>query len=195
MEELRLQQRVEQSWVGRSVISAFLLITLAFVVAVNLFDSEIRRDVVRVGRPYLNALGLDQSWGVFAPDPRRTDVDFVARITYADGTKRDWRYPHEGPLFAAYWDYRWRKYAEWMVVYAREDLRQPLATWLARKEKARGRDPLRVVLIARWRDVAPPSFRPQAPPTKLGPTGGAWKEKQFFSVWVTPAMLGELTVG
>jgi len=191
----RWQERVEASWVGRSVISAFLLVTLAFLIAVNLFDSEIKRDVTRVGRPYLNALGLDQMWGVFAPDPRRTDVDLIARITYEDGTKRDWHYPREGPLFAAYWDYRWRKWAKWMVVYSRQDLRQPLAAWLAKRERALGREPLRVVLVARWRDVPPPPFRSAPKPTKLGPTGGAWKEKQFFSVWVTPVTLGELTVG
>ena len=161
----------------------------------NLPDSELKRQVDRAGRPYLNAIGLDQGWGAFAPEPRRTSIDLVARIRYEDGTKRTWHYPRGGPVFAAYSDYRWRKWLEWMVVYEQPDLRNPLAVWLARRERAAGRRPLRVVLVARWRNIPPPSWQPEAPPTKLASEGPAWSERQFHSVWITPALLGEVTVG
>lgn len=82
-----------------------------------------------------------------------------------------------------------------MVVYARPDLHTQLAVWLARRERAAGRRPLRVVLVARSRSISPPAWEADAPPTKLTSEGPAWSENQFYSVWVTPALLEGVTVG
>lgn len=78
-----------------------------------------------------------------------------------------------------------------MVAISREDLRQPLVVWLARREAAAGRRPLRIVLVARWQDIPRPPFASLA----AQPETSTWRQKRFFSVWVTPALLGEVAVG
>ena len=64
-----MQERLESSAVGRAVISAFAVVTVVALALWNLPDSEIKRKALTVVRPYVTALGLEQNWGVFAPDP------------------------------------------------------------------------------------------------------------------------------
>src|SRR5919204_146959 len=66
--------------------------------------------ILRVGQPYLYATGLDQYWGLFAPEPRRVSIALHAQVKYADGTTQTWRTPVGGALFGEYWDYHWQKW-------------------------------------------------------------------------------------
>ena len=143
------------------VISAFLIVTLLALVATNMpSDSKIRREILRPGQTYLNATGLDQVWAVFAPDPRRLVLGMEARIRYADGTRHVWDIPRGNDVIDSYWDYRWQKWMENVIVDAsRNRLARRTAEFVARRERERGKRPVRVTLVRRWRDLRPPGTK------------------------------------
>lgn len=159
-----VQERLESSTAGRVVISLFLLITVISLVVWNLPQSELKKQGLKPVRPYVNATGLDQNWGVFAPPPRQLVV-LEARIAYEDGVQRTWSLPRGGPVLDAYWDYRWRKYTEWARNDNRRYLWEPTAAWIARHERAQGRRPVTVVLSRRVTQLRPPG----AGPSQEGP--------------------------
>ena len=154
-----MQERLESTGVGQVLISAFLLLTVASLVFWNMPQSELKKEALTPLRPFVNATGLDQNWGVFAPPPRQSVV-LEARIAYEDGTPRSWFLPRGGPLVDAYWDYRWRKYAEWARNDNRRYLWEPTAAWIARHERAQGRRPVTVVLSRKVTELRPPGAGP-----------------------------------
>jgi hypothetical protein len=171
-----VQQRLESSVGGRAAISLFLAVTVACLVFWNLpEESAIHQEASKVVRPYMLATGLNQNWGVFAPNPRRVTLDFVARVEYADGSKETMNVPRGGRLIGSYWDYRWRKWYE----YVREDRYEPLwlpaAAWFAGRAKKEGRQPVRVTLVRRWSPTLPPGD---------GPSHGPWQESAFYTYTV-----------
>ena len=112
------------------------------------------------GGPLPAITGLDQKWGVFAPNPRIETSNVVGRVERADGTLGD--YPLEsGAGISEYWNYRWRKYGEqlWTRPTA-EPERVAFARWIARRgpgQRAR----------AGARDTSP--GHPAEPATRPGP--------------------------
>ena len=172
-----LQERIERSRAGRAVISAVLVVLLTVVIIINGQPSTLRTEVGEFAGPGLNALGLDQGWGVFAPDPRNVSLDFFARVSYDDGTTETWRLPAGGPLIGDYWDYRWRKYLEYLVQdpWADQTHRQ-FSSYVARELSRDGRTPTRVVLVRQERTVRPGKSPPRSP----------IREKAYYSFPVTP---------
>ena len=168
-----MQERLESSAAGRLLISVFLLVTVLALVFWNLPPSELKRQGLRPLAPYVRATGLDQNWGVFAPDPRRQTVELLANIQYADGTRRRWRPPTGNALFGAYWDYRWRKWYEWTTSDAYRQLWDPAAAFIARQEREAGREPVRIELVRRTSDLSAPGYEPRSLP---------WREETFHSV-------------
>ena len=169
----RLQERFESTAAGRVAISLFLLVTLVFVAATNLPGSRLRHDVLVPGQPYLNAVGLDQRWDVFAPEPRKQTIDLVSRVTYADGSQSDWLVPRRGALFGEYSDYRWRKWLENVIADAHRDLWRPTALFTARRQLLPGERPVRVTLVRRFYDLLPPGSHPAR---------GPWKEFSYYTL-------------
>jgi hypothetical protein len=99
-------------------------------------------------------------------------LDLVARVRYADGNEATIEYPRGGRLIGSYWDYRWRKWAEWSSTDARSHLWEPAAAWFARRARAQGREPESVTLVRRWRDSLPPG---------PGPSRGEWLEYAYYA--------------
>ena len=159
----------------------FVIVTLASAVIANLPQSKLRRDAFTAARPYLNATGLDQSWGVFAPEPRRESVALRAVIRYADGGTYVWRPPSGDAFTGNYWDYHWQKWQEWVLDKNHQQLWRPAAVFIARDRDARGRHPVRVTLVRLTTQLNPPGHRPSHEPTVARP---------YYSVRITPAMLG-----
>jgi hypothetical protein len=136
-------------------------------VAINLPNSDLRRVVMKPGQPYLNALGLDQAWGVFAPDPRRDSIDVSAFVTYDDGRVAEWNIPRNGALIGSYTDYRWGKWEEFLTQPGVGDsLWLPAAQWAAAREARPGHTIKRVVLVERYRQLFPPGVSPSEGPTR-----------------------------
>lgn len=176
-----LQGRLECSAVGRILISGFVLFVLVGTVVWNLPESKLKRSDSRYVEPVVLALGLDQTWGVFAPEPRKQTFDMEARIIYDDGTREIWTMPKAAePFVSSFRTYHWQKYSE----YARNDMPpatlRPLAGWVARKHNMAGRRPVEVTLVRRWRDLRAPDSESPRPP---------WQEHAYFTLQVTPEIL------
>ena len=124
---------------GRVAISVFIVVTLLAIGVTNLPESYLRREASKATKPYLEALGVDQNWRIFAPDPRQTSLQVEARVRYADGSVAFWRPPRGGDLVGAYWDYRWAKWIENVTQDAnRRILWRPAAELVAARDERRG---------------------------------------------------------
>jgi hypothetical protein len=176
-----LQKRVERSGWGRALISALIVVTLAFAVVENMPQSRLRREVLKLGQPYLNAIGLDQRWALFAPEPRRRSIALRALVQYADGTAETWRVPHGGALIGGYWDYHWQKWVEWVLDAGHGQLWRPAALFIARDMRRPDRRVVRVTLIRLTSLNNPPGVRPDHQPIVAVP---------YYTLSITPAMLG-----
>ena len=168
--------------IKRALISLFLVVTIIAIVSHFIFAPALQRALLKVTHPYAVALGLDQNWGVFAPEPRPQTFDMRARIFYADGTAEWWTLPERNPVIGEYVDYRWRKWLEYIVNPSfQKVLFKPLATWLARTHTDAHHEPVRIAFVARWYDLYPPG-------SVKGPLRSDWREKAYYFVKVTPAM-------
>ncbi len=174
----QLQARAEASDFGRGIISAFIVVTLGLVLATNLPSSPLRDKLMAPGQPYLNALGLDQSWAIFAPEPRRFAIDLRAVVRYDDGSTRAWRIPNDDPLIGTFRDYRWRKWLENVIADSNHALWRPAAIWIAGRNVPSGRRPVQVTLVRRFAALPPPGQSPSRLP---------WQEKLFYTLDIKPA--------
>ncbi len=178
-----LQHRFESDWVGQSLITGLILFILGALVFWNLPDSAITKFGVNRVSPAVLALGLDQRWGVFAPNPRSQVWDLQARIEYADGRVATWKFPAlSDPILSEFRIYHWQKWTE----VARSDdykaLAASTAMWVARTHLRYGA-PARVLLIRRWYDLRPPG---------RGPSRGPWEQETYYTLDVTPQVLAKL---
>lgn len=150
---MTLGQRIEASVLGQAVISVAMVVVIVSVVLWNL-PSGPPRDAVRptVG-PVVQALGLEQDWALFAPEPRAFGVGVYATITHRGGRTEIWRPPHNGLLLSPYRNYRWQKYVERLRADDYSGTWEPTARWIARES---GPDVVKVVLTRTFRDVAVP---------------------------------------
>jgi hypothetical protein len=166
---------------GRVAISAAIVVVLTAMVTANLPDSWLKQRLGHVADPVIDATGLVQVWGVFAPDPRRQSVDIEARIRFSDGTTGVWHDPEGSPLLDDYWLVRWRKLLEWAIADAYKDtLWQPLAAFVAREAATTGKRPVEVTLVRRWSDLRPPGSEPSRAP---------WREVSYYTLQVTDDMI------
>src|SRR5689334_4127574 len=170
------------SRIRRAVISVLLVFTIVAVVSNFIFAPKLQKAMFTVTRPYTSAVGIDQNWGVFAPDPRPQTIGMRARIFYADGTTEWWNPPESNPVTGEYVDYRWRKWLEYIVNPGyRTTLFEPLAAWLARTHSDAHHVPVRIAFVSRWFDL-------YAPGTVKGRLHSDWREGAYYTVPVTPAM-------
>jgi predicted DCC family thiol-disulfide oxidoreductase YuxK len=176
------QQQFEESAFGRGILSTLIVVSLIAIVAINLPGSELRRQLLRPGQPYLNALGIDQNWSLFAPNPRRVVLDVSATVVYDDGRTAQWTFPHDGALLGTYRDYRWRKWQENLISPVNAaPLWRPAALWVASHETRVGHAVTRVTLVERYASLEPPGVTPSTGPAairvfftlRLRGTGGA----------------------
>lgn len=112
-----LSERFERSGVGRVLLSLLVVLVVGLEVATHLPPSALQRAVREPAGTAVRLLGIEHSWGVFAPDPRSTSLRLEARVTFADGTTTSWTIP-DGPRVVAnlrYYRSIWRPTAEWIA--------------------------------------------------------------------------------
>ena len=179
---LTIQERVERSRVGQAAISVGIVLVLFAVLVTNLpSTSASRKRLIGTTQPILNVIGLDQNWGVFAPDPRRESLQLRARISYPDGGTEIWEPPDRDPVIGTYSDYRWRKLMENVLGEDGEGLlSRRLAVWVARTQRKRRALPSSVTLL---RNAAP-----NQPPGSAIPDG-PYTEVQHSELLITPSMI------
>jgi hypothetical protein len=152
-----IQQRFEESPGGRIVISVFVTVTLLAVLTANLPVSRLQDLLLTAGHRFIYGAGLDQNWGVFSPDPRRETIHVTATVSFADGSQATWQIHRRDPVIGSYIDYRWLKWAEFVVEpQYQEFLGHPFAVFVARRLATPSHRPVRVVLSNRWYALQPP---------------------------------------
>ncbi|MCW2543249.1 MAG: hypothetical protein JWM40_801 [Frankiales bacterium] len=159
---LRWGERLERSAAGQALLSVLMLAVIAAVLLWNLPAGRPHDKVLPVVRPVVQAVGLEQDWALFAPDPRGFSVGVYADITFRDGTTKRWEPPHNGLLLAPYRTYRWQKYVERLRADDNAALWEPTARWIARQA---GGDVVKVVLTRTFRDAAAPGDSRNRPAT------------------------------
>lgn len=180
-----LQERIESSPAARATISGAILFVLAVMLGANLpVSSPLKDQINQVVQPVRDLVGLDQYWGVFAPDPRMETWGIRALITYTDGTTAGWSTPQGDAFLGEYRFYRWNKYAEQVFQRDRRGIWPDLAKWLIRNYDRPGLHPVRVELIKRWYVMNPPGSKVSR---------GPWNEEPLYVVPVTPQLLREAT--
>jgi hypothetical protein len=170
-------ERLERSRTGRILLGVFLAATLVGLLVINAPASVTKRGLMTVAGPYLSALGLEQGWGVFSPNPRPFSLEVEARILDRDGTTR------VAPITAdrglgEYTDYRWQRWADRMATGPdNQAMWAPYCQWLAAQERDAGRHPIRIALVNHRADTLPPG---------PGPSHGPTTEREFFAIGVRP---------
>ena len=107
-----LSQRVEQSAIGQLLISGAIALFLLATVGTHLPASAVAQSVGERANQVVHVFGMEQSWGVFAPDPRSTSLAMEARLTFADGSTKTWTPPSGDKVVSNLRYYRWRKWVE-----------------------------------------------------------------------------------
>lgn len=151
------QERAEHTFFGQGVISALIVIVLATGIVWCLPDSVIKRKLQPVVNPVAMAAGLDQYWGVFAPNPPRSVATVEVHVTTADGRDVLWTMPHGDPVIGQYSWYHWQKIKENLVRYPA--LRASFCRWVARDVVGSGAPATRVRMTVRTVTLPPPGTR------------------------------------
>ena len=139
---------------------ALLMVTVIACIALwNLPPGRPRDRARTVVGPVVLAIGLEQDWALFAPDPRRFGVGVYATVTHRGGRTERWVPPHNGLFLSPYRTYRWQKYVERLRADDYRSLWEPTARWIA--EDA-GPGVTTVELVRTFREaVVPGSGKPR----------------------------------
>jgi hypothetical protein len=75
-------------------ISVFIAFNLMMIVTASLPDrSELGRLILRTFGSYLEVVGLEQPWSMFAPNPMSLNSYVEVEISFKDGSKEKWSFP------------------------------------------------------------------------------------------------------
>lgn len=149
-----LQQRFEESQLGKSVISVLLVVAFIVVVVWNLPDSPIKRVIQPVMAPVAVPTGLDQGWAMYAEPTKRADMIEV-HVKMADGRIKTWT-SQPGQPGIGWWD-RWLEVRYYSVLDA--NLRPQLAHWVVRQVTEPGERPVAVDMILHTQTLQAPADR------------------------------------
>ena len=174
------QERFEGSAFGRAAISGLLLFILLALVAANIPTSYLQKKLNNIVLPVRDSLGLDQTWSVFAPEPRSQTFGLYARVAYADGTSDIWTVPSGDPYVSEYRTYHWQKWSEYARLDVQTSLWEPLAIFIARTYDRPNRHPSEITLVRTWYDLFPPGSHPNH---------GETYQYEYFTLQVTPSVL------
>ncbi|MCT7657401.1 hypothetical protein [Mycobacterium deserti] len=151
--ERGVQQRFEESRLGKRVISGLLAIALLVCVAWNLPESPIKRALQPVLAPVAVPTGLDQGWAMYAPDPTRRADTIEVQVKMADGEIRTWT-SQPGQPGIGWWD-RWLGVRYWVVLDA--NLRPQFAHWVVRQVTEPNERPVAVQMTLHTETLQPPA--------------------------------------
>jgi hypothetical protein len=146
-----LQQRFEESRVGKVVISGLVAVIVLVGVVWNLPDSPIARSLVPLVQPVAAPAGLDQYWGMYGtPDRRLETVEVQVRM--ANGETRVWTM-QPGERGVGWWD-RWILLRRAAIHDA--SIRPQLARWVVREVTEPTERAVAVAVLFRTENLSPP---------------------------------------
>jgi hypothetical protein len=130
----RIGVRLERLAVVQTAGSFLMMAFIAFLVLWNLPAGRPRQDLSPVVNPVVQALGMEQYWQLFAPNPRGQTLELSAVISFADGRTTVVTPPHNGIFISPYRNYRWQKLAENLCFGSNKGLLESASMWFARQE-------------------------------------------------------------
>ena len=152
-----IQERLESSVAGEAVVSGIVVMVLLIGVVWSLPSSTIQRSITPSIRPAALAFGLDQSWGVFAPNPPRSATAIEVHVLVdEDATQRTWRPPHGNSVYGQYSWYRWQKLKESVLNPASGFDRSDFVHWVVREITDPNEHPTYVEVVERIDTLPPP---------------------------------------
>lgn len=144
--------RFERSHIGQTAIAMGIAAVLVAQVGTHLPASALQRRVEPTASRVVQWAASEQTWAVFAPNPRSISLQLEALVTFADGTTTIWTMP-DGPAVGANLRlYRWRKWLESARADAQWQLWEPTARWIASLYDHGPSRVARVDLIRRFHD-------------------------------------------
>ena len=153
---MRWGERLEQNATVQGGLAVVMAVVMGSVLLWNLPPGRPREATRPTAGALVQALGLEQDWALFAPDPRSYSVAVYATITHSDGRVEKWVPPHNGLLLAPYRTYRWQKYVERVRADDYSGLWEPTARWLAREH---GPGVTKVVLTRTFQEAQAPGAK------------------------------------
>lgn len=152
-----VQERLESSVTGEAIISGIVVMVLLIGVVWALPDSAIKLSIAPSLRPAALALGLDQNWRVFAPNPPRSATTIEVHVRVAgDATPRTWRPPQGNGIYGQYSWYRWQKLKESVLNPASGLDVSDFAHWVVREITGPKDHPTYVEVVERIDTLPPP---------------------------------------
>lgn len=137
----------ERSRVGRLLLSVAIAMMLLAEIGTHLPDGAIARSVGPSSYRWLNLTASEQTWEVFAPNPRSVSLRLETLVTFADGSTERWQMPEGAVIGTNLRYYRWRKWLEYVRADAEWLLWDPTARWIASRYDDRSSPVARVELI------------------------------------------------
>lgn len=156
----------------RWLLNAVLLVTVSGVILLNMPDSVMKRRLLPPVRPYLTALGLNQAWNLFSPDPSRRSVFVEARLQFANGAIDTLAVPQGDPWIGDKRFYRWRKWQRRVRRDTNRELWPATAVYIGAPYLVDPRGLLSVGLVRRWSET----------PEPWGAEKRVWREFEFFEL-------------
>ena len=154
-----LQQRFEESHVGKVVIGVFVAVFVLIGVLWNLPDSPIRRSLIPGLTPVAAPAGLDQYWGMYGtPDSRLETVE--VHVKMANGEDRVWT-TQPGERGIGWWD-RWILLRRAVIHDA--SIRPQLARWVVREVTDPTERAVGVTVVYRTQTLQRPGEGPPGKP-------------------------------
>lgn len=146
-----LQQRFEESRVGKVVISGLVAVFVLVGVVWNLPESPIQKSLRPLVQPVAAPAGLDQYWGMYGTPSRRVETVEV-HVTMANGETRVWTM-QPGERGVGWWD-RWILLRRAVMVDS--SVRPQLARWVAREVTEPNERAVAVAVVLRTETLLPP---------------------------------------
>lgn len=158
---VRWGETIDRSVAGQVLLSIFMVVIVVVVALYNLPNGRPRTAVGHVVDPVAKSVGLEQNWGLFAPQPSQYGIVVFATVTYRGGRVKRITPPHNGLLVSPYRNYRWQKFGDALSADANSAMWPPAARYFARQA---GGHVVKVVLTRQFRHVTLPGDPgPQAP--------------------------------
>ncbi len=136
-----------RSRVGRLMLCALSTGLVVVLIMWNFPDPDVRAGAQDQVRPVVNALAINQGWGLFAPNPTRTSARVYAEITFSDGSREVFDFPDGEPFIGVLREFRWRKLERRLRQDKNSALWRPVAQWIEVEVGRADVDVVRVELV------------------------------------------------
>jgi hypothetical protein len=152
------EPRFKISQIREGATSALIVTIILIGVVSNMPNSAIKAAVAPALTPIAVGAGLDQFWGMYAPDPPSRLEDLEVHVTMADGDDRVWTLPLKyDRVVGVAVSHRWRKLKESLM--SEPQIRPQLAHWVVRQLTVPAERPARVYMPSRTEVLPPPGKR------------------------------------